>query len=241
MRITLIGKGRLGLAIAKALETSGHGINGYAIEFARLDPDKGLVLAERTSVSTPIFIETAVFCLVPRHPEGGSGWLGLFDGLQKQTESKKIKIGRALFISSTAVYECIEFGWVDYQTPVHPVNSRTEGLLSAETAIRTLCEHTAVFRLTGLTGPGYHKYDPVSFSHDRPRQAVDIRAVAKVVAGYLSTGWQGHKTEVLTDGYIYYQGQILNPQAHINQLASLQTQYRLLRPSICARQDKSLN
>lgn len=230
MQTTLIGKGRLGLAIAKALEATGH-----SVDFARLDSVYGLIPAESPSVAAPLYIETAVFCLVPRHPEGGSGWLGLFEGLQRQLQSKKVQFGRVLFISSTAVYECIEAGWVEHLTPVHAVDPRTEGLLSAEAAIQTLSEHTAVFRLTGLIGPGYHKYDPIPFSQNRTRQAVDIRAVATAVADSLSVGWHGHKTEVLTDGYVYYHGRALDPQADADELATLQTQFRLLRPSICAR------
>ena len=230
MQITLIGKGRLGCAIANALGSSGH-----TIDFARLDRERGLTSnAERPATARTV-VEAAVFCLVPQHPEGGSGWLGLFEGLQRQIENQHIQIGRVLFISSTAVYECVDKGWVDHQTPVHSVNLRTEGLLNAETAVRTLSEHTAIFRLTGLVGAGYHKYDPISFSQDRSRQAVDIDAVAKAVANYFAVGWQSHKTEVLTDGYIYYRGQRLDPHTHAKDIADLQSRFRLVKPSICAR------
>ena len=229
MQVTVAGNGRLGQQIQSTLQQRGH-----TLRLARVDPVEGL-----THDGAPVFgeLDALVICFVPHHSERGAGWFTALKGLQQQVIRGDLQLGQVLFISSTSVYESIETGLVDANTPVQPASTRSGGLLSAEAVIPTLSACSTIFRLTGLIGPGYGKYDPVSYSVDKPRQAVDIRAVAKAVAERLSTPEPGHRIEVLTDGLIYWQQRPFRAADEEELMAHLLGQYRLLRPSIVCSKD----
>lgn len=210
MSTIICGKGRLGQLISAALPS------GYA--FARIDVQQGLVQDGQPVTGT---VDTLILCFVPRHEEGKSGWQGLLRGLQQQVQRGELKIRRVLFISSTAA------GGSD------PV--RSQGLLDAESVIPQLAPASTIFRLTGLVGPGYLKYDPVSYSMDKPRQAVDTRVVAAEVGKWFSGKQQGHTLDVLTDGFVYWQGKKLDPLIDATMIEQLKRDYRLSKPSIICR------
>lgn len=224
MQVTVAGNGRLGKQIQSALQQRGH-----SIQLARVDPVQGLIIN-----AAPVFgqLDTLVICFVPQQSERGAGWRTALKGFQQQVSRGDLEIGQLLFISSTSVYESVETGLVDANTPVQPVSTRSGGLLSAEAIVPTLSPCTTIFRLTGLVGPGYDKYDPVSYSIDKPRQAVDIRAVANATADRLSSPQSGHHLEVLTDGLIYWQQRPFRAADEEELMAHLLGQYRLLQPSI---------
>jgi len=228
MKTIICGKGRLGLLIANALQQQ-----NIACEFARIDVARGLVQNDQPITGT---VDTLILCFVPKHEESKSGWQGLLKGLLQQVKRKELHIGRVLFISSTAVYESVEQGFVNAHTPVRAASVRSQGLLDAENIIPQLAPDTAIFRLTGLVGPGYNKYDPLTFSNDKPRQAVDTRAVAAdVVLWFLqqhSKKESGHRIEVLTDDLVYWQGKVLDPAKDREQIKALGAKHRLLIPSI---------
>lgn len=224
----ICGKGRLGLLIAGALEQQ-----GVHCEFARIDETRGLLQNDNPVTGA---VDTLILCFVPKHTETKSGWSGLLRGLLRQVRSGALKINRVLFVSSTAVYEGVEQGFVGAHTAVKASSVRSQGLLDAENIIPQLAASSAIFRLTGLVGPGYNKYDPVTYSHDKPRQAVDTRAVAAdVLLWFLqaqSNQKSGHYIEVLTDGLVYWQGKALDPARDREQIKALGTKHRLLVPSI---------
>ena len=222
-RTILCGKGRLGQLIADALPVSAN------VSFARIDAKRGLVDDSQSFAGT---VDTLVICLVPKHEEGKSGWQGLLNGLLAQVNSKQLTINHVLFISSTAVYESTARGFVDVQTPVVAASVRSQGLIEAEQIIPQLAANTAIFRITGLIGSGYNKYDPVTYSHDKPRQAVDTRAAAAEVAQWFTQKPAGHRIEVLTDGIVYHQGRKLDPKIDAKEIEELSKKNRLLKPSI---------
>jgi hypothetical protein len=222
----MCGKGRLGQLISAALPLH---INSV---YARIDSARGLIHNNQPLVGN---IDTLILCFVPKHEEGKSGWQGLLAGLLAQVQRKELSIQHVLFISSTSVYEEVENGFVDAQTPVTGASVRSKGLIDAERIIPQLAPNTTIFRLTGLVGPGYHKYDPVTFSNDKPRQAVDTRAVAAEVAKWFAGEQRGHRIEVLTDGIVYWQGRKLDPAVHAKEIEQLSKAHRLLRPSIVCR------
>jgi hypothetical protein len=244
-RTLLCGKGRLGQLIASALDAK-----NIAHAFARVDAMHGLV---QNGAPVCGALDALVICLVPKHEEGRdgsrpssgihsipgdrkSGWHGLLDGLLQQVQRKELSIQRVLFISSTSVYESIATGMVDAQTKVTGASVRSQGLLDAESVIPQLSAHTSILRLTGLVGPGYNKYDPVTFSNDKPRQAIDTRAVAREVAQWFAEQPAGHRIDVLTDGFVYWQGRKLDGVKDAEEIQQLGKTYRLLEPSVICRQ-----
>ncbi len=227
MKTVVCGKGRLGQLIVAALQQQ-----NIPCEYARVDTERGLI--QNNQVITGV-IDTLIFCFVPKHDQNKSGWQGLLNGLLNQVRNGDLKIQRVLFISSTAVYEEVEKGFVDAHTPVTGSGVRSRGLLEAESIIPQLSANSVIFRLTGLVGPGYNKYDPVTYSNDKPRQAVDTRAVAHEVVNWFSKKQSGNCIEVLTDGIIYWQGSKLDTLKDHQQTEKLSKEYRLLKPSIvCA-------
>lgn len=224
----ICGKGRLGELIAGALQQQ-----GITCEYARIDARQGVVQNDQALTGN---IDTLILCFVPKHAEGKSGWQGLLQGLLKQVKSGALTIQRTLFISSTAVYEEVEHGFVNAATSVRGSSVRSRGLLDAEKIIPQISANSVIFRLTGLVGPGYNKYDPITYSKDKPRQAVDTRAVAAdVVLWFLqqhSKQKSGHQIDVLTDGLVYWQGKALDPARDREQIKALGAKHRLLVPSI---------
>ena len=224
MKTVMCGKGRLGLLIANALQRQ-----GIAVEYARIHAGRGLVQDEQSLTGS---IDTLLICMAPKRESGESGWPGLLNGLLQQVKRGELVIGRVLFISSTAVYESTQAGFVNAQTPVKAASTRSQALLDAENVIPQLSANSSIFRLTGLIGPGYSTYDPLSYSHDKPRQAVDIRAVANDALHWFLQPAVGHHIEVLTDGLVYWQGKALDPARDREQIRSLAAKHRLLVPSI---------
>jgi len=227
-RVMVCGKGRLGQLIAAALQQQ-----NTPCEYARIDATRGLIQDDQAVTGT---IDALILCFVPKHTEERSGWQGLLNGLLRQVQSQSLQINRVLFISSTAVYEATEKGFVNAQTAVSGISIRSKGLLEAEKIIPQLSANSAIFRLTGLVGPGYNKYDPITYSNDKPRQAVDTRAVAAEVALWFlqqhSKPKGGQQIAVLTDGLVYWQGKALDPARDREQIKALGEKYRLLVPSI---------
>jgi hypothetical protein len=227
-RTIICGKGRLGQLISSTLDAK-----SIAHEFARIDATQGLVQNSAHVCGT---LDALILCFAPKHEEDQSGWHGLLNGLLAQVQCKELSIQRLLFISSTSVYEAVERGFVDAGTPVTGASVRSQGLLDAENMIPQLSANSAIFRLTGLVGAGYNKYDPVTYSHGKPRQAVDTRAVAAKAGTWFAQQPTGHRIEVLTDGLVYWQGRKLDPVKDQAEIKKLSEQFRLLNPSKVCRQ-----
>lgn len=225
MTDVICGRGRLGGRIAERLAAMQR-----PLQAARIDRDRGLVAAG----VLPEQIDLLVLCLVPVHPEGGSGWAGLLDGLCRQVERGALRIGRVVHISSTAVYESYQHGWVDADSPVQPASARSAGLIAAEQQVRQLSADHCIVRLAGLTGPGYERFDPVAMSASQPRHAVDVRAAARLSAQLALRADRAARTELVTDGAIYFQQQRYLAERSQPVLAALADQHRLMLPSAVA-------
>lgn len=224
MKNVICGKGRLGQLISGALEKQ-----GITCEYARIEQGSGLVQNNQPMSGT---VDNLILCFVPKHEGSKSGWSGLLRGLLGQVQNGTLKINRVLFVSSAAVYEGVSQGFVGAHTTAKASSVRSQGLLDAENIIPQLSPSSAIFRLTGLVGPGYNKYNPVTYSNDKPRQAVDTRAVAADVVLWFLQKQSGHRLEVLTDGLVYWQGVALDPARDREQIKALAEKHRLLVPSI---------
>jgi hypothetical protein len=227
MTHVICGRGRLGSRVAALLAA-----DQSAPLSLRIDREQGLI---RLDGALPARIERLLICLVPPHPEGGSGWTGLLDGLCRQVQRQQLSIGRVLMVSSTAVYECHEHGWVDAASPVRAISARGAGLLEAEQRVAELSAEHVVVRLAGITGPGYERYEPLRMSIEQPRHAVDVRAAAALCHQLLRQPPPIAAIELVTDGLIYFQQQSFFATETEPQLAALASRYRLMRPSTIAR------
>lgn len=225
MTDVICGRGRLGGRIAAQLAAMQR-----PLQTARIDRDRGLLVTG----ALPAQLDLLVLCLVPVHPEGGSGWAGLLDGLCRQVEHGALRIGRVVHISSTAVYECYAQGWVDADSSVQAASARSAGLIAAEQQVRQLSADHCIIRLAGLIGPGYERFDPVTMSVSQPRHAVDVRAAAMLAAQLAVRPERAGRTELVTDGGIYFQQQRYPAERSQPVLAALAQQHRLMLPSTVA-------
>lgn len=217
----ICGQGRLGRRVADALAARGRPPHPL-----RIDREHGLLMA----TPPPVSISLLVICLVPPHPEGGSGWSGLLDGLCRQQQRGDIAIDRALLVSSTAVYGADAIGWLDAASPVQPDSARAAGLIEAEQRVRRLASTTIIARLAGLTGPGYERYDPMAMSQQQPRHAIDVRVAAERLAEWALADLPP-TCALLTDGYVYWHGVAYHDTDPA--LSSIAASQRLLRCSTC--------
>lgn len=221
----LCGRGRLGTLLAQALSAQGPLIAG------RIDRERGLVAPD-------LFADIAqlVLCFVPRDttPER-SGWLGLLAGLKAQVQRGELRIGRVALVSSTGVYEGIRQGWVTAETSPVASSPRSAGLIDAEQSIAHLAEHSHIFRLSGLTGPGYERYDPRASSAHQPRSAVEVRAAAATIIQTLRAAPNGHQRHIVTDGMIYVGTEPRPADRSDPMLNALAAEHRLLLADLIAR------
>ncbi len=241
--LLIAGRGRLGQRIAS------HIADGADALHARIDPARGLLAVANSALpvadqalpvaspDAPLRIERLLICLVPRHPDGGSGWLGLLDGLVAQVAAGTLAIARVVHVSSSSVYEGYPAGWVGAHTPARPLTARTEGLVAAENAVRALAADSAVVRLTGITGPGYERYQPLAYAGSEAKHAIDVRDAASAIAALLQPGpapFAGAHTELLTDGRVYFRDQTFDLHTDRAALDALAHSQRLQSPSqIC--------
>lgn len=226
MSNVICGQGRLGGRVTALLAA-----RQLPLIPLRLDRDAGLI---NPAGPVPADIDRLLICLVPRHPDGGSGWTGLLNGLQRQLERGELRLRQVLLVSSTAVYESYEHGWVTASSPVTAASARSAGLIEAEQTARALTADSCIVRLAGITGPGYERYDPVAMSQQQPRHAIDVRAAAALIAELALRPAQAARTELITDGYIYFRQQRYPAQPSLPELATLAQQHRLMRPSLSA-------
>ena len=223
----ICGRGRLGSRAAAYCQRDGRPLLSL-----RIDRERGLVnpLGE-----CPSELGCLLICLVPPHPAEGSGWSGLLDGLLAQVQRGELQLSRAVLVSSTAVYESHQHGWVDANSPVRPASARSAGLIEAEQRVRALSADHAILRLAGITGPGYERYDPIAMSTQQPRHAVDVRAAAELIHTVCTAAPSAARTELVTDGAIYYQQQSHSALLPSPVLQALAAEHRLMRPSLLAR------
>lgn len=226
MTMVICGQGRLGSRVAALLAA-----RQQPLKALRIDRERGLINPDGP---VPADIDCLLLCLVPRHPDGGSGWTGLLQGLQAQVARGDLRLQRVLLVSSTAVYESYDHGWVTASSPVSAVSARSAGLIEAEQIVRMLTTASCVVRLAGITGPGYERYDPIAMSQHQARHAIDVRAAAQLIAELALQPTSAARTELITDGYVYFQQQRYPAEPTLPALAALATQQRLMQPTLPA-------
>lgn len=226
MDIGICGQGRLGGRISTLLTALGHKLLPL-----RLDRLHGLISPHDEPIQN---LRCLILCMVPRHSGPGRaalGWEGMLDGLAGQIRRKELQFDRVVHVSSTRVYDGYGHGWMSADTPALAASDGGRALIAAETQVRHLARDSVVVRLTGLYGPQYERYDPLAMSHEQVRHGVDVRAAAAVVARLVLNGGSGHRSALVTDGHVYYQGRQWLGDQHNGELQDLARQWRLLLPS----------
>ncbi|MCW9016387.1 MAG: sugar nucleotide-binding protein [Kangiellaceae bacterium] len=216
-RIVICGKGRIGLPLVQELFAK-----GLKPEFARIDPDSGLIGIE---LNKPI--DKLVICI----SSAGKSWTwdSIFSGLKRQVENRAVAIKALIYVSSTRVYDGIENGFVDKSTTPVADSIRAQSLLNAEATIKSIAAVSYVIRPSGLYGADYQRY--LSILHaaeEKPRfgthqQALVDRLTELVLLKNLSNG-----AEILTDGMLYFKGAKLKCEKDTDDVFKLSQQFRVL-------------
>ncbi|MDD9872914.1 MAG: NAD-dependent epimerase/dehydratase family protein [Deltaproteobacteria bacterium] len=169
MRILIAGCGYLGAALCAELtgRAGAAGAEIFALRRSAAPPPPGAQalradLCDPGSLrALPSGIEAAIFAAAP-----GSGGRDAAGYLRTYVEGPRNLLAalaqrgglrRLLYISSTAIYERRDGGWVDEDTPAAPAGFRGRLLLEGERAAAQGGHRCIVLRLGGLYGPGRNR------------------------------------------------------------------------------------
>lgn len=162
MKVLILGAGDLGTETGLRLVAAGHEVTAWrrraellpgvfstasvdlsddSREFPAIDPDTDLV------VFTPAAPE--------RTPEAyRSTYLLAAERLLAAMHRDKVRPGRLLMVSSTAVYGDAAGGWVDESTPANPPSETAKILAQTENLVLSYAGTPVVIRFAGIYGPG---------------------------------------------------------------------------------------
>lgn len=160
--VLIAGCGWLGTALGERLVAAGHTVyalrrNPHALPstFTRLAAD----LADPASLRAALAphrdaIDTLVYAAGSGGRDDASYRLAYDDGVARTLDALDgAPLERALFTSSTAVYDAADGDEVDEDTPVTEAGHAAH-LLAGERRIQAACPHGVALRLAGLYGPG---------------------------------------------------------------------------------------
>jgi nucleoside-diphosphate-sugar epimerase len=159
-RILLAGCGDLGERVAQRLRAHGDEVwalrrqppahGGHGIHWLRGDLTDPASLRE-----LPAGITRLVYLPAPATRDKAAYRAIFVDGLRYLLDAlDRRKLGRVLFVSSSAVYGEHDGDWVDEATPTDPPGFNGAVLLEAEQWLAEQSLPSTVLRLAGLYGPG---------------------------------------------------------------------------------------
>lgn len=159
-RILLAGCGDLGERVAQRLRAHGDEVwalrrqppvrGGHGIHWLRGDLTDPASLRE-----LPAGITRLVYLPAPATRDKAAYRAIFVDGLRYLLDAlDRRKLGRVLFVSSSAVYGEHDGDWVDEATPTDPPGFNGAVLLEAEQWLAQQSLPSTVLRLAGLYGPG---------------------------------------------------------------------------------------
>lgn len=155
MKVVIAGCGYVGSALAGRLLAEGH-----SVQAIRRSPGAGpsgiqAVAADLTDPASLAAVsgepDLAVFAAAGARDEAGYRALYV-EGLRNVL--RVLQPRRTLFVSSTAVYEQRDGGWVDEETPVSPRGYRGRVHLEAEQVLADAAGTGVAVRFGGIYGPG---------------------------------------------------------------------------------------
>lgn len=167
MRILIVGCGYVGLELGRRLAASGTEVLGLRRQG---DPDGRLatagILAVRGDLTRPGDLEAipgdfdSVVCTVSSSRGGAEAYRQVYLGGARNLVawSRRRRLGRLVWVSSTSVYGQTDGSWVTEESPAEPAGPtgrllvETEGVLAE--AHRSGLMPTLVVRVAGIHGPG---------------------------------------------------------------------------------------
>jgi len=158
MRVLIAGCGDVGGVLATSLLQDGHEVFGLKRDTSSLpegiQPVQVDLLDPATLTRLPANIDALVFMPTPasRTPAAYEaifiqGWKNVWAALEQPP-------GRALLVSSTAVYGESNGGVVDEETTPEPTGFNGKILLEMEQLAASCAENLTVVRISGIYGPG---------------------------------------------------------------------------------------
>lgn len=200
VNIGICGKGRIGAKVYAKLTELGHQPDYY-----RIDPQLGLT---NYSEKLPDVIDLLVISISPAKSQKKWQWNEIFSGLNQQIKNGEIVIKHIIYVSSTRVYDGIESGLVSASSRTIAGSEKAHELYHAEQALQAMCECVSVIRCCGLIGNGYEKYQSIlETAEDRPRFAVDIEDVIRLIISKATDNNARSSITLLTDGKVHYKKQ----------------------------------
>jgi len=200
-----VGQGRLGGLIAKAVEAQFSNIH-----FAKIDQAQGLL--NQAGLPLTGTIERLVICISPGKQKNWS-WLNILQGLESQLHAGDLIVHQLIFISSTRVYDGIDFGLITAKTKAVAKSPTGLELLKAEQMIKSFANNVHILRCSGLYSeylPIYQKYFEILLAKsNKIRFGVNVEQVVDKVLEFvlpLNTVKQASSYHLLTDGHCYVNG-----------------------------------
>ncbi|TQV74643.1 hypothetical protein FLL45_06680 [Aliikangiella marina] len=222
--IVICGQGRIGGSLIDILQSQN-------IDYlsARLDVASGLCTRQQNDPQLPHEIDLLVVCISARHRGGGKSswqWNNIFNGLIKQIDAGEISVTSLVMVSSTRVYEGYDCGLIKASSETRALSAQGEGLVAAESALINSPINTLILRCSGLYGALYPVYQPILLSgKDKPRFGVDADKVVErlfLVVKQVLTHQFKPGIELMTNGNLYFKGEVLTwprDKKHIENLA----------------------
>jgi len=159
MTVLIAGCGDLGTEVGLRFAALGQTVMGLRRN-ASLLPAPLVGQSVDLSVEKPVIppdTDTVVVAIAAGRPTVEAYRAAYVDGLRNLLDALDqagITPRRALLVSSTAVYDVNDGGWVTEQTPATPQPGTDSILLEAEQMFHDRNPDATVFRLSGIYGPG---------------------------------------------------------------------------------------
>lgn len=165
-RVTVIGCGHVGTALACSLSRAGHSVIGTTTTPARVDDLRRLGLrAEKVNVSDTDRLravcrdrDTIYLTVAPKQRDEDYRDVYLAAVTNLLTAVRGTRAGNIIYTSSTRVYGQDDGGWVDECSPIEPTGAKGRILMETEQRLlegaAELGVSATVVRLCGIYGPG---------------------------------------------------------------------------------------
>lgn len=162
MKKLILGCGYLGLRVARRWQAEGHAVIAATRDGQRAEQLRQMgiepLLLDVTRPETLCGLPQAdtVLYAVGYSAEGGKTRREVYvDGLRNVLAVLPPPTGKFLFISSTGVYGDAGGGWVDEETPCHPLREAGQAFVEAEQLLlaHPVGRQAVILRLAGIYGP----------------------------------------------------------------------------------------
>ena len=161
MRVLIAGCGYAGCALGERLAAEGHTVFGLRRNPGSLPPSIRSVAADLASPDSLDTLPRKLDCVIHAvSPDGSSdsdyraAYVEGFRNLVRMLASRRERLRRLIFVSSTGVYAQRRGEWVDETSPTRPEGLAGRRLLEGERIALDGTYPAVVLRAGGIYGPG---------------------------------------------------------------------------------------